>query len=187
MGTPGFGMNQREAAIAPFARHGTGVELKVSISWMMSSSVMPPLCRIGAWLSLSGLEQGRFEMPRPDCEKYRGQFNGDSILPCDDPASLLFLHPPRRYAAADRHCADGALPELLYGPGWEHVLVLVTGMVLAPGKRTVSAALRVMGLGETRDFALYHYVLSHARWNSRAIARTLLTMILDRFLPPGRW
>ena len=70
-------------------------------------------------------------------------------------------------------------------PVWEHVLVLVTGMVLAPGKRTVSAALRVMGLGETRDFALYHYVLSRARWNSRAIARTLLTMILDRFVPTG--
>ena len=70
-------------------------------------------------------------------------------------------------------------------PVWEHVLVLVTGMVLAPGKRTVSAALRVMGLGATRDFALYHYVLSRARWNSRAIARTLLTMILDRFLPSG--
>jgi hypothetical protein len=70
-------------------------------------------------------------------------------------------------------------------PVWEHVLVLVTGMVLAPGKRTVSAALRVMGLGATRDFALYHYVLSRARWNSRAIARTLLTTILDRFLPTG--
>jgi hypothetical protein len=61
--------------------------------------------------------------------------------------------------------------------------VLVTGMVLAPGKRTVSAALRVMGLGATRDFALCHYVLSRARWNSRAIAPTLLTTILDRFLP----
>ena len=70
-------------------------------------------------------------------------------------------------------------------PVWEHVLVLVTGMVLAPGKRTVSAALRVMGLGAAHDFALYHYVLSRARWNSRAIARTLLTMILDRFLPTG--
>jgi hypothetical protein len=70
-------------------------------------------------------------------------------------------------------------------PVWEHVLVLVTGMVLAPGKRTVSAALRVMGLGATRDFALYHYVLSRARWNSRAIARTLLTLILDRFAPIG--
>jgi hypothetical protein len=65
------------------------------------------------------------------------------------------------------------------------VLVLVTGMVLAPGKRTVSAVLRVMGLGETRDFALYHYVLSRARCSSRGIARMLLTMILDRFLPTG--
>ena len=70
-------------------------------------------------------------------------------------------------------------------PVWEHVLALVTGMVLAPGKRTVSAALRIMGLGGTRDFALYHYVLNRARWNSRAIARPLLTMILDRFLPVG--
>ena len=56
-------------------------------------------------------------------------------------------------------------------PVWEHVLVLVTGMVLAPGKRTVSAVLRVMGLGETRDFALYHYVLSRARCSSSGIAR----------------
>ncbi len=70
-------------------------------------------------------------------------------------------------------------------PGGEHVLALVTGMVLAPGKRTVSAALRVMGLGATRDFSLYHYVLNRARWNSRAIARSLLTMILDGFLPVG--
>ena len=58
-------------------------------------------------------------------------------------------------------------------------------MVLAPGKRTVSAALRVMGLGAAHDFALYHYVLNRARWNSRAVARTLLTMILDRFLSAG--
>jgi hypothetical protein len=70
-------------------------------------------------------------------------------------------------------------------PVWDHVLVLVAGMVLTPGKRTVSAALRIMGLGEASDFALYHHVLSQARWDSRALARKLLTMILDRFLPEG--
>jgi hypothetical protein len=63
--------------------------------------------------------------------------------------------------------------------------VLVAGAVLTPGKHTVSAALRIMGLSEARDFALYHHVLSQARWDSRAIARKLLTMILDRFLPAG--
>ena len=49
----------------------------------------------------------------------------------------------------------------------------------------MSAALQIMGLGAARNFALYHYVLNRARWNSRAIARPLLTMILDRFLPVG--
>jgi hypothetical protein len=70
-------------------------------------------------------------------------------------------------------------------PVFDHVLVLVTGAVLTPGKRTVSAVLRIMGLGQIADFALYHHVLSQARWDSRAIARQLLLMILDRFLPAG--
>jgi DDE superfamily endonuclease len=70
-------------------------------------------------------------------------------------------------------------------PVWDHVLVLVTGAVLTPGKRTVSAVLRIMGLAETADFALYHHVLSQARWDSRAVARKLLLMILERFLPTG--
>ena len=70
-------------------------------------------------------------------------------------------------------------------PVWDHVLALVTGMTLAPGKRTVSAALRVIGLGEARDFARYHHVLSRARWNSAAIGRKLLLLILDKFAPDG--
>ena len=43
------------------------------------------------------------------------------------------------------------------------MLALVAGIVLAPGKRTVSAALRVMGLGAAHDFALYHYVQLNRR------------------------
>jgi DDE superfamily endonuclease len=70
-------------------------------------------------------------------------------------------------------------------PVFDHVLVLVTGAVLTPGKRTVSAVLRIMGLGQAGGFALYHHVLSQARWDSRAIACKLLAMILDRFLPAG--
>ena len=79
----------------------------------------------------------------------------------------------------------GAFRGFFTAPVWDHVLVLVTGVVLTPGKRTVSAALRIMGLSEASDFALYHHVLSQARWDSRAIARKLLTMMLDRFLPAG--
>ena len=70
-------------------------------------------------------------------------------------------------------------------PVWDHVLVLVAGVVLAPGKRTVSAALRVMGLGTRPGFARYHHVLSRARWDSRAVARKLLAIILDALMREG--
>ena len=43
---------------------------------------------------------------------------------------------------------------------WEHVQVLVMGVLLAPGKRTVTAVLRVMGLSQERHFQNYHRVLN---------------------------
>jgi hypothetical protein len=63
-----------------------------------------------------------------------------------------------------------AFRDFFTAPVWNHVLVLVTGAVLTPGKRTVSAALRIMGLSDAADFALYHHVLSQAHWDSRVIA-----------------
>ena len=41
-------------------------------------------------------------------------------------------------------------------PSWEHVLVLVMGALLAPGKRTVSSCLRMTGRAEAANFASYH-------------------------------
>jgi len=38
---------------------------------------------------------------------------------------------------------------------WQRVLELVMGAILAPGKRTVSAILRVMGLHEQPHFQNY--------------------------------
>jgi DDE superfamily endonuclease len=70
-------------------------------------------------------------------------------------------------------------------PVWKHVLVLVGGAVLAPGKRTISQALRVMGLADRRGFARYHDVLSRARWDARTMSRVLLLHLLDRLLPTG--
>ena len=35
---------------------------------------------------------------------------------------------------------------------WAHVQVLLIGAILAPGKRTVTSVLRVMGLSHTRQF-----------------------------------
>jgi len=70
-------------------------------------------------------------------------------------------------------------------PVWSRILVLVAGAVLAPGKRTVTQALRVMGLAANPGFSRYHEVLNRARWDSRAVARVLLVQVLDAFLPSG--
>ena len=70
-------------------------------------------------------------------------------------------------------------------PVWSRVLVLVAGAVLAPGKRTVSQALRVMGLAASPGFSRYHEVLNRARWDGRAVAHTPLMQVLGTFLPTG--
>src|SRR3954451_11557132 len=66
---------------------------------------------------------------------------------------------------------------------WRHVLVLVAGVVLAPGRRTVTAALRVMGLDHGAGFAVYHRGLSLGRWSCRAIAHRLLLLLVAGLVP----
>src|SRR3954462_1786957 len=68
---------------------------------------------------------------------------------------------------------------------WRHVLVLVAGVVLAPGRRTVTGALRVMGLDQGAGFAVSHRVLSLGRWSSRAIAHRLLLLLVAALVPQG--
>jgi hypothetical protein len=92
--------------------------------------------------------------------------------------------------------APSVVPEVLDGwmrpfrchfsaAAWRHVLVLVGGTLLAPGRRTVAAALRVMGLGQAAGFAVYHRLLSHGHWNSRALAHRLLLLLVAAFVPDG--
>ena len=68
---------------------------------------------------------------------------------------------------------------------WPRVLVLVAGTLLAPGKRTVTAALRVMGLAQAPRFERYHRVLNRARWSSLAVSRVLLSLLVAAFAPTG--
>jgi len=66
-----------------------------------------------------------------------------------------------------------------------HAQLLVVGTILAPGKRTVTAALRIMGLGQQANWHKYHRVLSQARWSARAASRVLLDQLVTAFLPDG--
>jgi hypothetical protein len=68
---------------------------------------------------------------------------------------------------------------------WQHVQVLLIGAILAPGKRTVTAALRVMGLAHVKSFQQYHRVLNRAVWSSLEGSRLLLQLLVHTLLPTG--
>jgi DDE superfamily endonuclease len=68
---------------------------------------------------------------------------------------------------------------------WQYAMVLVAGAILAPGRRTVTAALRVMGLAQDRRFERYHRVLSRATWSGLAVGRVLLAVLVAVFVPAG--
>ncbi len=66
-------------------------------------------------------------------------------------------------------------------PTWQKAQVLLAGAILAPRKRKVTAALRVMGLAQQSDFAKYHQVLNRASWSTFAASRILLKLLLSAF------
>jgi hypothetical protein len=68
---------------------------------------------------------------------------------------------------------------------WQHAQVLLAGAILAPGTRTVSSALRAMGLDREKRFHRYHRVLSRASWSSRQASRVLLGLLVEAFVPEG--
>jgi hypothetical protein len=68
---------------------------------------------------------------------------------------------------------------------WEHVQVLVVGALLAPGKRTVTAVLRVMGRSQEPQFQKYHRVLNRAQWSSLAVAHVLWELLVHPLVAEG--
>jgi hypothetical protein len=68
---------------------------------------------------------------------------------------------------------------------WPHVQVLLTGAILVPGRRTVSAALRVIGLGQTEQFQRYHRLLNRAVWSGKETSRVLLGLLVKTFVADG--
>jgi DDE superfamily endonuclease len=70
-------------------------------------------------------------------------------------------------------------------PVWEHAQVLLVGAILAPGKHTVTACLRIMGLSQEKGFVNYHRVLNRARWSPLAASYILLRLLVTCFAPAG--
>jgi hypothetical protein len=65
---------------------------------------------------------------------------------------------------------------------WDWVQVLLVGAILAPGQRTVTSVLRVMGLSQEAQFQNYHRVLNRATWSSRELSRILLHLLVRAFV-----
>jgi hypothetical protein len=71
------------------------------------------------------------------------------------------------------------------GPTWAKALVLLYGTILAPGRRTVTAALRAMGLADDQHFTNYHRVLNRDHWSPWVLSKILLDLIIRVLLPAG--
>ena len=48
-----------------------------------------------------------------------------------------------------------AFAPLFFNGVWSRAQILMIGAILAPGKRTVTSAVRVMGLSDERNFQFY--------------------------------
>jgi hypothetical protein len=70
-------------------------------------------------------------------------------------------------------------------PTFSNALVLLYGTILTPGRRTVSAALRAMGLADSKHFTNYHRVLNRAQWSPWLLSKLLLDLIILFFVPAG--
>jgi DDE superfamily endonuclease len=68
---------------------------------------------------------------------------------------------------------------------WSHAQLLLLGAILTPGARTVTAALRAMGLATEHRFTNYHRVLNRATWSARQGSRILLGWLVALLVPPG--
>jgi hypothetical protein len=68
---------------------------------------------------------------------------------------------------------------------WTYVPGLVAGGILAPGRRTVSSALRALGLHQVSWFQNFHRVLNRAVWSPLAVSRVLLGLLVAAFAPTG--
>jgi hypothetical protein len=68
---------------------------------------------------------------------------------------------------------------------WMWARELLIGAILAPGKRTVTAVLHVLGLKDERQYQNYHRVLNRAKWSGLIVSQILLGMIVATFIGAG--
>jgi hypothetical protein len=69
---------------------------------------------------------------------------------------------------------------------WRFAQALLIGAILTPGQRTVTAALRILGLDAEKHYQNYHRVLNRAQWSNLELSNLLLAWLIKTFVPSGR-
>ncbi len=74
-----------------------------------------------------------------------------------------------------------AFAPLFSKPVFTRVKVLLVGAILSPVSRTVTNALRVMGLSQEKHCLNYHRVLNRDQWSSLKGSQILLNLLIKAF------
>jgi len=67
-------------------------------------------------------------------------------------------------------------------PTFAKAVTLAVGAILAPGRRTVASALRMVGLADDEHFTNFHRVLNRDRWSPWVVSRLLLALLIRVFV-----
>ena len=94
------------------------------------------------------------------------------------PASLDPL--PPRFLSCLAEFAD-----LFTRPTWPNVLMLLAGVILTPGRRTIAAALRILGRELDPKFCTFHRILKSRRVVVPRRSKPA-SVTVDCLLPAGR-
>jgi len=70
-------------------------------------------------------------------------------------------------------------------PSYRKVVVLLAGTILVRGRRTVTAALRAVGLQQDKGWAKYHHLLNRASWSGLWVSQLLLRLLVSTFVASG--
>ena len=74
---------------------------------------------------------------------------------------------------------------LFTAPTWRKLMILLTGTLLAQGRRTVATALRHADNSMAGNWSNFHQVLNRARWSPLALRHHILLVFVATFVPAG--
>jgi len=67
-------------------------------------------------------------------------------------------------------------------PSYRKMVLLVCGTLLAHGRRTVTAALKILGLADEHSWSKYHNLLNRAKWHGLEATKIMLHLLIKTFV-----